>query len=241
MYKWRGKYEIGDPVGLNKIEDKIWFSVENAWDIERFGYLVQKKAGLPFEIVDYNGVVEALDSIYILAGSPLFIKDSERVPLRHFNAYPLPPKEITPPGNLGHIFHDHPRTAVGIKPNGNLLFVTVDGRSPHSHGMIINELMGLMHLLGAETAMNLDGGGSTAMYLKRSANQPGSVINISPRCHHMTGNTIVLHDSELEESAELEESGKFEESDQHMKKLSLMGLFGRFLSRQKVRFLERFS
>ncbi|MEE8368756.1 MAG: phosphodiester glycosidase family protein, partial [Thermoanaerobaculia bacterium] len=60
----------------------------------------------------------------------------------------------------------HPRTAVGVRPNGTLLLVTVDGRQPRkSVGMTLRELTDLFLELGAESAMNLDGGGSTSMVI----------------------------------------------------------------------------
>jgi hypothetical protein len=56
----------------------------------------------------------------------------------------------------------HPRTAVGWTRGGDVLLVTVDGRQPgYSEGMSLPELADLMLGLGADEAMNLDGGGST--------------------------------------------------------------------------------
>ena len=66
----------------------------------------------------------------------------------------------------GWLLRRNPRTAVGIMPDGTLLFVTVDGRNPtHSIGASIPEMTSLMRDLGASDAMNLDGGGSTATYV----------------------------------------------------------------------------
>lgn len=66
----------------------------------------------------------------------------------------------------------HPRTLVGIKPNGNLLFVVADGRNPTiSVGLSFFESAKLMKTLGAKDAMNLDGGGSTTMVIK------GEIVN----------------------------------------------------------------
>ncbi len=60
-----------------------------------------------------------------------------------------------------------PRTAVGIRPNGQMLLVTVDGRQPGiSEGVTLRELANLMIKLGARDAMALDGGGSTTFWLK---------------------------------------------------------------------------
>lgn len=62
----------------------------------------------------------------------------------------------------------HPRTAVGWSEGGSRLFlVTVDGRQPgYSDGMTLRELAMLLRRLGAAEAINLDGGGSTAMVVR---------------------------------------------------------------------------
>ncbi len=63
-----------------------------------------------------------------------------------------------------HCPERHPRTAVGLSRNRRYLYlVVVDGRSTLSRGMTCNELADLMVNLGAWTAMNLDGGGSSTM------------------------------------------------------------------------------
>ena len=55
----------------------------------------------------------------------------------------------------------HPRTAVGFDSRGSLLWlVVVDGRqAPWSAGMSLPELTDLLRALGADEALNLDGGG----------------------------------------------------------------------------------
>ena len=56
------------------------------------------------------------------------------------------------------------RTAVGIDKSGKtLMLVTVDGRLAECEGMNQTELANLLIELGCETALNLDGGGSTTM------------------------------------------------------------------------------
>ena len=59
----------------------------------------------------------------------------------------------------------HPRTCVGIKKDGTLVFMTVDGRqeSLDMYGMAYNELSATMLYYGCNEAYNLDGGGSTTM------------------------------------------------------------------------------
>ncbi|TBL79482.1 phosphodiester glycosidase family protein [Paenibacillus thalictri] len=56
----------------------------------------------------------------------------------------------------------HPRTAVGIRSNGTVFFLTIDGRGANSStGFYIEELGLYMKELGAYQALNMDGGGST--------------------------------------------------------------------------------
>lgn len=59
----------------------------------------------------------------------------------------------------------HPRTAVGITDENHLLLVAIDGRSFQSYGMTIPELAQFLFELGASYALNLDGGGSSAMWI----------------------------------------------------------------------------
>ncbi|OLC29848.1 MAG: hypothetical protein AUH31_05955 [Armatimonadetes bacterium 13_1_40CM_64_14] len=67
----------------------------------------------------------------------------------------------------------HPRTALGVLPDGRIILLVVDGRSPpHSLGMTLVELALEMRRLGAVDAMNLDGGGSSTMVVS------GRVVNL---------------------------------------------------------------
>ena len=61
-----------------------------------------------------------------------------------------------------------PRTAVAIDEQGKKLWVVViDGRQPgYSEGVTLEELGNLLKELGAVSALNLDGGGSTAMVME---------------------------------------------------------------------------
>ena len=59
------------------------------------------------------------------------------------------------------------RTAVGVSQNGKTLYLVAVEHSYHSRGLEQYELAALMVALGSETALNLDGGGSTTMVAKR--------------------------------------------------------------------------
>lgn len=80
--------------------------------------------------------------------------------------------------NIGNhsIQGEQPRTAIGVIDDNHLVFVVVDGRSPgHSKGVTMTELAQIMIGLGATTAYNLDGGGSSTMYYDgRVVNTPSN-------------------------------------------------------------------
>lgn len=60
----------------------------------------------------------------------------------------------------------HPRSSIGIKPDGSILLFTVDGRQENSAGMSLFELTKVMRWLGCTSAINLDGGGSTTLWVQ---------------------------------------------------------------------------
>lgn len=60
----------------------------------------------------------------------------------------------------------HPRTCVGIKPNGRVILLVVDGRNENSAGMSLPELCRVMRWLGCSSSLNFDGGGSTTLWVK---------------------------------------------------------------------------
>lgn len=65
----------------------------------------------------------------------------------------------------------NPRTAIGIIDDNHYVFVVSDGRTSESEGLTLYELAQFMKDLGCETAYNLDGGGSSAMYFN------GNLVN----------------------------------------------------------------
>jgi exopolysaccharide biosynthesis protein len=72
---------------------------------------------------------------------------------------------------VGKAMASNPRTAIGIKTDGTYMFVVSDGRTDESEGLSLEELAEFMKSMGAVTAYNLDGGGSSTMVFN------GNVIN----------------------------------------------------------------
>ena len=60
----------------------------------------------------------------------------------------------------------HPRTCACVTNSNDLLLITVDGRNALAQGMTLRELTFVSKMLGCKDAINLDGGGSTTMYVK---------------------------------------------------------------------------
>ena len=87
-----------------------------------------------------------------------------------------------------------PRSAVGVKANGELVLYTVDGRqAEHSMGASLRVLAQRMVELGCETAVCLDGGGSTTMTATRPGQEGAQVINSpSDKIERKVSNHLLL-------------------------------------------------
>ena len=102
---------------------------------------------------DYSSVRLALAGSHVLVRSgQLAVEDNERT-------------------------ESHPRTAVGVSDGGRTLYlVTIDGRQiGWSNGATLRETAAWLRFLGAEDALNLDGGGSTTRV--RSEEGRGVIVN----------------------------------------------------------------
>ena len=87
---------------------------------------------------------------------------------------------------LASIGGRNPRTAIGYTRDNNLIMLTADGREGSSIGLTLVELANLMKELGCINAMNLDGGGSTVMYINGEVvNKPATQGGI-PLSHTLT-------------------------------------------------------
>ncbi len=83
------------------------------------------------------------------------------------------------PSSFSHVIAGrNPRTALGINQEGNTLYlITVDGRSKNSIGMTQTELAEFLKTLSIDTAINLDGGGSTTLIEKLPGEENLTVVN----------------------------------------------------------------
>jgi len=106
------------------------------------------------------GVIDEL-----VGGWPVILRDG--VPMVEQSAV----QELTLKGNANV---RHPRSLVGFDADTTHLFlVAIDGRSPSSVGMTLQEAAEFLRSQGVAHAVNLDGGGSTALVIDgRVANKP---------------------------------------------------------------------
>lgn len=81
--------------------------------------------------------------------------------------------EITVDTNteVGQAMASNPRTAIGIIDENHYIIVVSDGRTSESKGLSLYQLAEIMKSHGVKTAYNLDGGGSSTLYLN------GQVVN----------------------------------------------------------------
>ena len=109
------------------------------------GKLTVGKADISNDL--WEGSVDADD---ILTSGPLLIFSGKREEMKNESFYTL----------------RHPRSAVASKGDSLVFLVTVDGRAAQAAGMSLKELQSILSWLGADNALNLDGGGSTTMYIR---------------------------------------------------------------------------
>lgn len=95
----------------------------------------------------------------ILLSGPLLLWHGERQPL-----------------DTGEFNHArHPRSAIAVLNKKHVLFITVDGRNEQAAGMSLYELTNIMKWLKVPNGINMDGGGSTTLWIY---NQPDNgVVN----------------------------------------------------------------
>ena len=71
-----------------------------------------------------------------------------------------------------------PRSAIGQRKDGTVLFLVVDGRQPgYSIGATLADMQNIMYKQGAYIAANLDGGSSTTLYYNgKVVNKPADLL-----------------------------------------------------------------
>ena len=106
-----------------------------------------------------------MNSSFMLTSGPMLVKDGKV-------ALSMDP-------NSSRARERAPRTAIAIDATGKKVWmVTVDGRqSGYSTGMSLNEFAQYLASIGAHRALNLDGGGSTTMTVRKPGDTTVSLFN----------------------------------------------------------------
>ena len=91
-----------------------------------------------------------------------------------------------------HANTPNPRTMLGQKANGNLVFAVAEGRNSGDRGLTAKEQANVMVELGCVTAVNADGGGSSEMIIYQNG-QKRIVNYLSDGAERLIGNAIVLY------------------------------------------------
>jgi MYXO-CTERM domain-containing protein len=115
----------------------------------------------------------------IVGGRPLIVEDGVALAA-------VPP--YSRDGCAPHFCQPEPRSAVGVAADGTtLILATVDGRRSGANGMTTQQLGALMVELGAHRALNIDGGGSTTLWIE---NEAGVVNQPSDGCCRVVSNHL---------------------------------------------------
>ena len=165
-----GKYSPAAPkygVGLQVIDNKITKASANAAEIPQNGYVISGPKSILYALLDKKDVELSIktnpdwDGVkHIISGGPYLVKNGEVF------------VDMTAQ-RLQAIGGRNPRSAIGYTKENNFIFVAVDGREGSSIGMTLMELANFMQSIGCVGAINLDGGGSTVMYVNgRVVNKP---------------------------------------------------------------------
>lgn len=163
-----GKYAPVSPqygVQLQIVGNKITAASANPLSIPENGYVLVgpksklgKLFGADYVDVEIKTNPKWENVQHIISGGPYLLKDNQIF------------IDMTAQ-KLQSIGGRNPRTAIGYTEDNNLVLVAVDGREGSSVGLTLVELAKLMKTLGCTNAINLDGGGSTVMYIK------GQIVN----------------------------------------------------------------
>ncbi|RHW40191.1 hypothetical protein D1B33_03685 [Lysinibacillus yapensis] len=106
-----------------------------------------------------------MDAEYIIAAGPLLVKDGRT--------------NISMSNSSLFASSRSPRTAVAVDSTGKRVFlVTVDGRQDgYSNGATLPDLASYLISMGANNAINLDGGGSTTMVVREPGGYYPTLVN----------------------------------------------------------------
>lgn len=192
------KAPVGSNIGLQRVEDQVAALVNNNKDKENFYPIVATNGagynittGVPSGLVVMNGVE------YYPVGAPAFFailddgsaviaskdeyseyKDQIKEGIQGFGAVLVKDGKINVTKTANYTASRASRTAIGIKEDGSVVMMVLDGRQlPFSAGGAMEEIAQIMLDAGCVDAVNLDGGGSTTYMSKPAGSDEIKVVN----------------------------------------------------------------
>lgn len=142
------------------------------------GMMTFNDEGTQFDITFSPLDFSKVKSSNIITGAPMLVDNFKPVGLTFADTagLKLDLKKLHYEHYLKHQGVRHPRTAVAVTKEGRLLLITVDGRNAKALGMSAKELTKfLVRYFNPKGAMNIDGGGSTMMWVKGQV--PNGIVN----------------------------------------------------------------
>ena len=116
----------------------------------------------------------------MISSAPMLINDFEPVG-ENFCDYSLSSTQVNALDSEDLNRHQrvlHPRTAVALTENNHFIMIVVDGRTNYSQGMSARQLTKfLVKWFNPQYALNMDGGGSTALCVKGEGDPNTHVVN----------------------------------------------------------------
>ncbi len=98
----------------------------------------------------------------------------------------------------------HPRTAIGLTEDGNIVLYTIDGRQTgYSYGVKLSTLAERMKEIGCIEAINLDGGGSTTMVGRLPGENKLTLLNKPSEGSQRLVSTSIFLENTLPKTGEL--------------------------------------
>lgn len=85
----------------------------------------------------------------VLVSGPVLLIDGEKIKLE----------------NSSFVHKRHPRSCLCLTPDSSIVFIAIDGRNENAVGMSLEETQQLLLFLDCKDAINLDGGGSTTLWV----------------------------------------------------------------------------
>lgn len=194
-------YKDNDPSkgwGMQRVEDQVAALVKNNSDVENFtpvvaingdgfntstgqpgGLLVME--GIEWHPVDGDGFFAILKDGTAMIGTKAeyeAYKDQIQEAIGAFGATLIKDGEISINKSSTYYTTRASRTAIGIKADGSVVMMVLDGRQePFSCGGSMEEIAQIMYEAGCVHAVNLDGGGSTTYMSKAEGSDSIKVVN----------------------------------------------------------------